>query len=149
MSRSTSDKELLKHRDKLIVEKYVKLYDIKRKRFDDVMYSLKWEYFFISEDTIKRILRGANIDLPYWHQLNQSHKNGLELKQVRNNKAVTRFDELCNKEKWRLDDAINHLCREEFFISPIHFERIVTKWKIIEKVTHNNLFDGINCARAP
>lgn len=45
-------KELIKKRDKAIVEKYHELYDVKRMRMDDVLNILSEQYFFLDPNYI-------------------------------------------------------------------------------------------------
>lgn len=45
-------KELIKNRDKAIVEKFHELYDVKRMRMDDVLKVLSERYFYLDPDYI-------------------------------------------------------------------------------------------------
>ena len=140
MSSSTWDVQLIEKRNKKIVEKYIYLYDVKRMRFDDVMFSLQWEHFFLTERTIKEILRDNKVELPYRAQLKQEYK-GLSLKEARNNKLIKRFDYLFEKQRMRIDDALEFLRNEEFFLQPTTIEQIVTRWSYYEPDKELTLFD--------
>ncbi len=140
MSSSTWDVQLIEKRNKKIVEKYIYLYDVKRMRFDDVMFSLQWEHFFLTERTIKEILRDNKVELPYRAQLKQEYK-GLSLKEARNNKLIKRFDYLFEKKRMRIDDALEFLRNEEFFLQPTTIEQIVTRWSYYEPDKELTLFD--------
>ncbi|MBL4705440.1 MAG: hypothetical protein JKY54_13035 [Flavobacteriales bacterium] len=53
------DERLLDARNRKIKNRFDFLYNTKRMRFDDVINKLKWEEFFIEEETIIRILKAA------------------------------------------------------------------------------------------
>lgn len=132
MSGATRNTDLLKARNKAIVERYVHLYEIKRIRFEDVLYKLKWEYFFMSERKIKEIIRKAGVSIPYVHKINLPHRNDLQLKEARNNKILDRFSTLSNEKKMRFDDTVTHLANHEFYISKLIVERVIYRWKPVD-----------------
>ena len=49
--------ELIKLRNKKLIERYFYWSEIKRRRFDDVLTILSTEEFFLSEATIERLIR--------------------------------------------------------------------------------------------
>ncbi len=140
MSHSTWDLELLEKRNKKIVETYTHLYDVKRKRFDDVMTELQWSYFFLEERTIKQILRDNNVDLPR-RPLCVKKKEGISLMQARNNKLIKRFEYLTEEKRQRIDDALNTLSNEEFYLLPRTTELIVMKWSYYKTQKELTLFN--------
>jgi len=142
MSSSTWDIELRRKRDTRIVERFVYLYEVKRKRFDDTIYALKWEEFFLKERTLKQIIRKGGINLPYREQLDLKHELGISLGQARNNKLVERFNHLTNDKRMRIDDAIDLLGQNEFYLRSNYIEKIAFKWNpITETQTTKTLFD--------
>lgn len=142
MSTSTWDIELRNKRDTKIVERFSYLYDIKRKRFDDTMYILKWEEFFLKERTLKEIIRKGGVNLPYREQLDLKHPLGISLSQARNNKLVERFKLLTDKKRMRTDDAIEQLSKHEFYLRSTYTESIAFNWiPITEKQKPRTLFD--------
>lgn len=50
------DKVRIDKRDKAMYKRYIQLYDVKRKRHDDVIKQLEDE-FFINPETISRVIR--------------------------------------------------------------------------------------------
>lgn len=142
MSSSTWDIELRKKRDTKIVERFIYLYDIKRKRFDDTIYVLKWEEFFLKERTLKEIIRKGGVNLPYREQLDLKHPLGISLGEARNNKLVERFNYLTNVQRMRLDDAIEQLSKNEFYLRASYAEKIAFNWTpITEAQKERTLFD--------
>ena len=66
---------LLESRNKKLVELFDKLFNEERLRFDDVLQKLKWEYFFIEEDTIIKILKKYGFGLPTYQKLIENEKD--------------------------------------------------------------------------
>lgn len=56
MPRVHNDKRLV-IRNRKIAERYFYWTEIKRRRFDDVLHILEWEEFFISQQTIRKVIR--------------------------------------------------------------------------------------------
>lgn len=140
MSHSTWDKKLLEKRNKKVVEMYTYLYDVKRKRFDDVMNSLKWDYFFLEETTIKKILKSYQVKLPR-RALCTEDKKGISVTQARNNKLIDRFNELTELKRMRIDDTLELLSKEEFYLQPRTIELIVMRWSYYKPKQELELFN--------
>ncbi len=142
MSSSTWDIELRRKRDTKIVERFIYLYDIKRKRFDDTIYVLQWEEFFLKERTLKEILRKRGVKIPFKGYYNFKHPHGLSLGEARNNKLIERFNHLTNVKRMRLDDAIKQLSKNEFYLRASYAEKIAFNWTpITEAQREKTLFD--------
>ena len=140
MSSSTWNIELINKRNNDIVKKHTYLYDVKRKRFDDVIYELQWTYFFLTERTIKEILRRQSVVLPYRNSCNHTN-TGLTLKEARNNKVLSRFDYLTEVKRMRFDDAIDLMSKAEFYVEPNTIEQIITRWTHHHPIEDLTLFD--------
>ena len=63
------DKELIKRRDRAIVERFYKEYDIKRRRLDDVLRDLSENHFFLSPDYIYSIVFYDKDNNNYYNEL--------------------------------------------------------------------------------
>lgn len=61
--------ELKKTRDKKLVEKFHELYDLKRKRMDDVLKELSEVYFFLDEKYIYSRIFYCKDNCDYYNEL--------------------------------------------------------------------------------
>ncbi len=61
--------ELKKKRDKRMVEKFHQLYDIERKRIDDVLLDLSENYFFLDKDYIYSRIFYCKENSAYYNEL--------------------------------------------------------------------------------
>ncbi|MBS2099175.1 hypothetical protein [Carboxylicivirga linearis] len=61
--------ELKKKRDKKMVEKFYELYDIKRKRMDDVLQELSEDYFFLDTNYIYSRIFYCKENSAYYNEL--------------------------------------------------------------------------------
>lgn len=52
LNTTMRDKELIKRRDKAIVDKFHELYNVKRRRIDDVLKELSENYFYLDSNYI-------------------------------------------------------------------------------------------------
>lgn len=65
----------LKHkRDRLLVKKFYELYDVKRKRMDDVLKELSEDYFFLDTDYIYSRIFYCKENHDYYNELLNSNK---------------------------------------------------------------------------
>jgi len=62
-------KELIQKRDKAIVDKFHDLYDVKRKRLDDVLKDLSENYFYLDKNYIYSRI--------FYHKENNTYYNSL------------------------------------------------------------------------
>jgi len=62
-------RELLIKRDQLIVRKFHELYDVKRKRMDDVLRELSQDYFFLDEQYLYRLIFYVKRNNEYYNNL--------------------------------------------------------------------------------
>ncbi len=65
--------ELKKKRDKRMVEKFHQLYDIERKRIDDVLLDLSENYFFLDKDYIYSRIFYCKENCAYYNELLESN----------------------------------------------------------------------------
>lgn len=120
-----TDPIALERRNNDLVEKFNELYEIQRMRYEDVLYELKWEYFFLSERSIKEIIRSSGVKLPYTSVIKVESKAGLtNVLEARNIKMIAYFNELSNVERLRTDDAI-HQTAFKFYLKASSVERIL------------------------
>lgn len=129
MGKSTSDKALRDLRDKDIVEKFNHLYNLKRLRYDHVLFSMKWETFFIEEKLIRKILKRSKVEQPHRDPFNSKSHKGKTLLESRNQKVHDRFEVLFNTSGVRVDDCISKLTKE-FYLNPRTLEAILRNYKV-------------------
>ncbi len=67
-------RELLIKRDQLIVRKFHELYDVKRKRMDDVLRELSQDYFFLDEQYLYRLIFYVKRNNEYYNNLLNSSR---------------------------------------------------------------------------
>jgi len=127
MGRATSDKTLLELRDRNIVEKFNQLYNLKRLRYDHVLYTMKWNFFFIDERRIRKILKKAKIKQPWRSVANSTQRAGKTVIEARNERLHLRFKELFDEKQMRMDDALE-LLRKEFYLIPETIEAILKQY---------------------
>lgn len=134
MSKSAPDILLREKRKVAIVKQFNKLYNVKRFRYDYVLYLLRWEHFFLYEKQIHKILKsaGANIPSGYFKIKTTHYKDGLTALEVRNNKLRERFKQLAEDQKIRLDDTVEIL-RSEFFISSTTITHVIQEYSIYKQ----------------
>lgn len=130
MSKAAHDILILEKRKVAIVKEFNKLYNKKRIRYDHVLYLLRWEYFFLFEKQLHKILRsaGANIPSGYFKVKNTHFKDGLTALDCRNIKLRKRFKELTEEKQIRIDDTVEVL-RNEFFISASTINHILSEYQ--------------------
>lgn len=63
------DGELIKKRDKAIVDKFHELYDVKRKRLDDVLKELSDSHFYLDKNYIYARIFYNKENNKYYHSL--------------------------------------------------------------------------------
>lgn len=76
-----NNKDLRIKRNRAIVEKFHELYDVKRMRIDDVLEDLQDKYFFLSKDTIYKLIFYTPENHSYYQRLCDK-KNNKENKQI-------------------------------------------------------------------
>ena len=64
-------KELIQMRDRAIVEKFHDLYDVKRRRIDDVLKELSEKYFYLDPNYIYARIFYNKENNEYYNQLNE------------------------------------------------------------------------------
>lgn len=126
MSSSTWDKNLREKRNKRIAKRFDYWYNKKRIRIEDVMYKLKWEEFFLSYCELKKIIKaqGKNIPKVNNNKLHDSEKHSKTV-QARNYYLIERFKYLTEEKRKRIDDVLNQLANDEFYISVKICEKII------------------------
>lgn len=127
MSKSTWDKQLLLKRDRKIKTTFNQLFNKKRLRIDDVIFQLKWEHFFLSEQTIKRVLKEKGMKHPPVSNEFKPHPEGLSLVEARNKSLEARFNHLFNEKRLRWDDVIETLSSKEYFVKKATIEKLINK----------------------
>ena len=115
MARATTNKALLAQRNKQIVEKFHHYYNVKRLRYDDVLFKLKWDHFYLSETFIHRVLRSYRTNAPKVRVVDSKRYNNKTVFEHRNEAVKIRFNELHEVKRIRLEDSAEAL-KKEFFI---------------------------------
>ena len=64
-------KELIKKRDKAIVDKFYELYDVKRRRLDDVLIELSEKHFYLDSNYIYTRIFYNDDNKEYYNSLNE------------------------------------------------------------------------------
>lgn len=120
-----TDPIALERRNNDLADKFNQLYEVDRMRYEDVLYLLKWEYFFLSERSIKEIIRSTGAKMHYASVVNLKSKDGFKnVLDARNHKMIAYFNKLSNEQRLRTDDAI-HKTAFKFYLKASSVERIL------------------------
>ncbi len=57
-----------------MVEKFHELYDVKRKRIDDVLHEMEWNHFFLDKDYIYSRIFYCKENCDYYNELLNANK---------------------------------------------------------------------------
>lgn len=131
MAGSTTDIVLRNKRDRDVVDRFNYYYNVKRFRYDYVLYLMKWNHFYLNERRLHKILKQQGIKVP---PLSDSFKNstvnevGLDKFQARNEALRKRFEDLYIKDQLRIDDT-TEILRKEFYINERTIDAILCEWE--------------------
>jgi hypothetical protein len=135
MGRSTGNSNLRDKRDRDIVDKFNELYNIKRLRYDYVLYLLKWNHFYVNEKHIHKTLRKMGATAPKGYIISNSiHHEGKSCLEARNAALKARFQELYDQKQMRIDDAVRVLSKE-FYLNEKTVDQVLAGYNHYKEVS--------------
>lgn len=136
MGRSTGNRTLRDKRDRDIVDKFNELYNIKRWRYDYVLFLLKWEYFYVNEKHLHRTLKRMGATVPKGYVIiNSTQHDGKSCLETRNTALKARFQELYDQKQMRIDDAVRVLSKE-FYLNEKTVDQVLAGYNHYKDATN-------------